>query len=246
MKINQILKFCDKAEDVTTGNEPIYYRIYKKLSSADAAQLQSSKQENLSNLIADCMAVAQDGEPVIYGTKLREKLFPTPSKVIFISHLHAEAVRAKKIKNFIQKKVPGYQCFIDSEVWKYADDAVELLERKLYVSKKVRLSTETHDVIRENLMLTLSMALTEAIRYAAAFVYIPNQEGASPSFMTVSTESPWICQELLVSSLIPEATENSTGLIKESKCELVRFIYEAPVDHLKRATAYEFTKQLMK
>lgn len=222
----------------------IYYRIFRRISAQYRRSLSRIRIDSIVNIVRNCTYRDQNGEVVIDASELKNQLFPAPQRVIFISHLHSDASRAVAIKRYIESILPGYSCFIDSEVWHNVYDAINLLKTEYAFNENGNFSCSDCSPITKNLYLMLSMALMDAIRSSAAFIYIPSGNNDN-TLNSISVDSPWVCQELLTSLLIPEAPIRN--MIYENltkKASPVIFKYRPPVKHLRYGSVGNFIEDM--
>lgn len=195
-----------------TREPQISYRLHQKGCSEWLRGSNSTTPYSLSleRAIVDCVSVTKDS--VTFDTStFSEMVFPTPRNMIFISHAHSEKDIANQIARYIEEKLTSIKpvrCFIDSDYWGSVYRAMDILKSRHALKSKpddlywCMPCTE----ISKNLFMILSMALQKAIRDSLMFLFVPpaDQEETDTDLDTLTTSSPWIAQELLTSSLIPE------------------------------------------
>lgn len=227
-------------KELMTGSIKIKYKIFKRNYSLN--HYDCSKDHDLNDIINWALKEAKKNGYVLDATDLKENLFSAPEKMIFISHLHTQEGKAKRIKQYIEKNFPQYRCFIDSEVWHNVYEAIRLLKVDRAAIKNNLYNCDACEPIAMNLYLMLSIALTEAIKDSAAFIYVSDSKNDSPE--SIFTTSPWIYHELVVSSIVPTFRDAQKILVenfsKSASALGLRFRYEAPVDHLISGTLDEF------
>lgn len=253
-EIDDIVTTCKKRIDnEIIKKESIYYRRFKPSIPNTRNAISTADRRKLHDIILECIIEDSEGNvETIDAVALKRRLFPTTENVIFISHLHQDAIRAKKIKEYMTHELPNYHFFIDSEVWRDVYLTINVLKNRYAPAGDDYYYCNPCTEVTKNLLLILSMALTEVIRSSAAFFYIPDKQNSSLSLNTISTTSPWVCQELLVSSLLPDAEERAKlDLLLEKKGStdtppIPRFNYETPIDHLSKSTVEEFINNMKK
>lgn len=221
----------------------IYYRRFHATVPEMNDDIQEADDRPIPHILSDCVETEDDISVTLNATTLREALFPTPERVIFISHLHSDERRAHSLKRYLEKQLPMYRCFIDSDVWNNVYQVIDELKRTYAPGTKGDFACSPCSDITKNVLLMLSMALTEAVRHAAAFVFLPDKQNSAPPLNTIATHSPWVCQELLVSAMIPNA-ESDKELIKESAVKQVAFLHHAPIEHMKSVFAKDFVDRM--
>ena len=227
------------------NNQTVYYRFNdigcnKWLQNYGPNQ---TRAESLKQALRYAIPTAEGC--TLDADKFSNALFPTPERVVFISHAHENAEEAKALKNYLEDKNSDIQCFIDSEVWGNVYDALRILQIR-FGWRESGLKIDPCNEIARNLFLILSMALTKAIWNCMAFVYLPVEgEDMNDTFIN----SPWIAQELLASSMFPEFNDY---FIKEghemvnASSSYLTFCYRADVSHLKEGTPSELADKLYK
>lgn len=229
---------------MTMNNQTVYYRFndigcnkWLRNNSPDR-----KKAETLEQALLYCIPTEEGCS--LDAEKFSNALFPVPERVVFISHAHENAEKAKALKNYLEDQNSDIQCFIDSEVWGNVYDALRSLQTS-FGRKKGVLTIEPCNEIARNLFLILSMALTKAIWNCMAFVYLPVEgEDMNDTFIN----SPWIAQELLASSMFPEFNDyfikESRETVKASSSYLT-FRYRADVSHLKKGSPAKLANKLL-
>ena len=225
------------------NNQTVYYRFNdtgcKKWLRNNAPD--RKKAETLEQALQYCIPTKEGCS--LDAEKFSNALFPVPERVVFISHAHENAEEAKALKNYLEDKNSGIQCFIDSEVWGNVYDALWSLQIK-FGRREAVFKIDPCNEIARNLFLILSMALTKAIWNCMAFVYLPVEgEDMNDTFIN----SPWIAQELLASSMFPEFNgyfiKESREMVNASSSYLT-FRYRADVSHLKKGSSAELAYKL--
>lgn len=195
------------------------------------------------------LSISQANGELIFDTeKFSSLVFPTPHNMIFISHLSKEVNVAKGVARILEytlSHIHPVRCFIDSEYWGNAYLALDKLQNKYAVENGHYVRLKCNDIAK-NVFAMLSMALQKAIKESMLFLFVPpTGQNTTIDMKTLPIESPWIAQELLTSSLIPEyeplrklACENFSAAAN------VHFTYEAPIEHLSEATVLGLIEQL--
>lgn len=227
----------------------ISYRIFKKLDlksyCEDDEDCEDEEFVDYRDALRSCIVKNDNDEIIVNGNKLQEALFKKDGikDAIFISHLHADVNKARRIKFLLSRSLPQYKVFIDSEIW--SDVYQVIKELKIEYARTSDGKYYKGDIslkIIKNLFLMVAMSLTEVISKSSAFIYISGGEKKSGN--TIATDSPWVCHELLVSSLIPEAPEVPDLILenfaKKASCSDAVFEYEAPANHLQYGNLNEF------
>lgn len=157
--------------------------------------------------MADCLQkYIVDG--VADGTKIKKDWFPEIKADIFISHSHADEKLAKGLAGWLYDTF-GLNCFIDSCVWGYSDELLDMINDEysdrqdkpaggcVYDHKKC--STASKHV---NTMLTI--ALHKMIDKAEV-TFLLNTSNAISKYADVyqqATYSPWIYSEIVCTEIV--------------------------------------------
>lgn len=158
-----------------------------------------------------------DGE-TIDGNQLINEWFPEIKGDIFLSHSHQDEDLAIKFAAWIKKHF-NLNVFIDSTVWKYSDDLLEMIDNK-YCYQPI---TKTYNYKKRNLStshihLMLSTALTNMIDNCECLIFLntPSSISIENSLLegenSGKTHSPWIYNELFISSIIRRKQEREKTL----------------------------------
>lgn len=196
---------------------------------------------SIMHYIDEC--TSQIGNDIqIDASKLEEKFFPTPHRMIFISHRSNNIDAAKEVKTLIENACPKFSCFIDSDVWANIHCILTLLHSKYALNNNGTYDYASCNNITKHLCLILSMALIKAIKDSIYFLYIPSKEENHLDIRSVATDSPWVCQELLTASLLQEPLKllfEDTRFIKKAVMNL-QFKYTADTEHLHTSSLANF------
>lgn len=184
---------------------------------------------------------------IIDGTKLQDDWFPQIKDIdIFISHSHKDKAVALALAGWLHEKF-NLECFIDSCVWGYVDDLLQLVNDEysnrrvdkndggiLYSHKKCN-NASCH----VNMMLNI--ALQKVIDSTETIILINTPNSIKKYDENLSTFSPWIYSEVVCTEIIRKKElleyrkykpkillENFSNENKELKVE-----YNISLEHLK-------------
>lgn len=162
------------------------------------------------------------------GEKLKQEWFPhIGNKHIFISHSHQDVEIAKKL-SFWLKQGLGLDCFIDSEVWKYADDLIEDLKNNSMEERKAA----------SHVYMMLAASLNEVIDKSECVLFLNTKNSISPILKGKSrTLSPWIFSELTTTALIRKKQNQDRYTVPQKTNEsleqkAMNISHKAPLAHL--------------
>lgn len=181
------------------GGKIIDFEKYKEIGRNHLNQQKASCENALINYIINGTAD---------GTKLQDDWFPLVNADIFISHSHKDIDLAQGLAGWLNKTF-GLNCFIDSNVWGYADKLLEEINSK-YSNKRedkegsYLYSHEKCNTASKHVNTMLSIALQKMIDKTEA-TFVLNTENCIKKYEDVytnSTYSPWIYTEIVCTELV--------------------------------------------
>lgn len=130
--------------------------------------------------------------------------FPEVDSKAFLSHSHADERQVKQFAAYLYDKY-GITSFIDSTVWGYADDLINLLNSKYCdgitdESELIKIRNYTSSFA----YILLQSALAKMIDHCECFIFVntPNSIKLPLDLEYPSTRSIWLYNELLMGSRI--------------------------------------------
>lgn len=197
--------------------------------------------KDVVEIIDSCTSHKGDNDVVIDAAALQRKLFPTPHRMIFISHLSDDIGLVRRIKQTIEHYAPNYCCFLDSDLWGNIYKAQSALQNKYAYDTETGLyNLETTNNIAKHLHMTLSMALTKAIKASPFFLYVPTIGDIDEDSEELITKSPWVCHELLISSLLRDFVPLNESVDFVKVAASLGFNYKVNISHLHLANLRNF------
>lgn len=145
---------------------------------------------------------------IVDGTKLESDWFPEIKADIFISHSHDDKDLTSALAGWLYKKF-GIKCFIDSHVWGYVDNLLEMINQE-YSEKRPDSSggyVYSHkkcNIAASHVNMMLCMALQKMIDKTEA-VFVINTESSIRRYEDIyetATFSPWIYSELVCTQIV--------------------------------------------
>ena len=161
--------------------------------------------------------------------KIKGDWFPTIESDIFISHSHKDLDTVEKLATILSKYLE-LRVFIDSKVWKYSDNLVQMIEEKYCVSEK-----SIHDKIVAHVNIMLSSALTKMLNKTECVIFLNSNNSLIPNkyYSSQQTDSPWIYYELFITSLLPVKSPNRTVPFEISnEAQQFQILHTVPLNHL--------------
>lgn len=215
------------------------FEQFKAIGRTYISQRKSKCEENLKNYVLN---------GVTDGTKLADDWFPQIDADIFISHSHKDEDLALALAGWLYNKFE-LKCFIDSCVWGYIDDLLEMINKEyserrpdkeggyVYNHKKCNIAAS-------HVNMMLCMALQKMIDKTEA-VFVVNTENSIMKYGDVyetATFSPWIYSEIVCTQIVRNkelSKYRSQKIIKyamDSTTEInsmYQSAYNISLDHLK-------------
>lgn len=164
------------------------------------------------------------------GTKIEKDWFPKIEADIFISHSHTDENLAKGLAGWLYNSFK-LKCFVDSCIWGYADNLLEMINNK-YSDKE---NTSDGEIIYNhqkcntaskhvNTMLTI--ALHKMIDKAEVAILL-NTKNSILGYRNVykdATYSPWIYSEIVCTEIVRK--KSISEYREEPVCESFLGIYD--------------------
>jgi hypothetical protein len=142
------------------------------------------------------------------GTRLERDWFPLIEADIFISHSHIDENLANGIAGWLNEKF-GLRCFIDSCVWNYSDDLLEMINSEFSNKRKDQdggylYNYKNGNTASKHVNTMLSIALQKMIDKTEATILL-NTDNSIEKYVNVyekSTYSPWIYSEIVCTQIV--------------------------------------------
>ncbi len=189
-----------------------------------------SKKANFKKSIRQLIK-PQDG--ILNGSTIKDVYFPSTTLDgfkydFFISHSHNDEEAAIILAAWLETYY-DCSCFIDSLVWKSADELLkEIDDRYCY-----RKHTKTYDYKKRNFTTShvhaiLSMALLETIKNSKCCIFIESDESISLSNgLRKKTFSPWLYEEIKYMTLFQPTDSTKYFAKTDSLNENFKVKYDA-------------------
>ena len=188
---------------------------------------------------------------IIDGTKVQNEWFPQIEADIFISHAHVDERQACALAGWIYDTFE-LTCFIDSNVWGYSSDLIEIMNAKFSNKRNDEnggylYSHKSCNQVSAHVNMMLSVALQKMIDKAEAVILLntDNSIEVSSGKKMNSTYSPWIYAEIMCTEIVRrkplwvyrDVSQMYHGDSRESLCEQVEsninISYKVQLEHLK-------------
>lgn len=183
----------------SNGNTIINFDNYKEIGENHL----NKQKTNCENALKDYIINGTTD-----GSKLQDDWFPQVNADIFISHSHIDINLAQGLAGWLHQ-IFGLNCFIDSNVWGYADKLLEIINSE-YSDKRLDndggylYSHEKCNVASKHVNVMLSIALQKMIDKTEA-TFVLNTDNFIQKYADVyetKTYSPWIYTEIVCTELV--------------------------------------------
>ena len=142
------------------------------------------------------------------GTAIQDDWFPEVNADVFISHSHKDIDLARGLAGWLNETF-GLRCFIDSNVWGYADDLLEEINSQYSNKRRDQSGGVLYDhqnciAASKHVDTMLTMALYKMIDRCEC-VFLLNTGNSIQRYGDMphdTTFSPWIYSEIVCSQLV--------------------------------------------
>lgn len=181
------------------GNDYATFNMYKELGESHLKDKAIQYQKKIKDYILEGTAD---------GSKLEDDWFPKVEADVFISHSHYDHDLAVALAGWLNSKF-RLRCFIDSCVWGYADDLLDIINAEFSDKRKdtdggVLYNHKKCNTASKHVNIMLCMALQKMIdKVEAVFVInTPNSIDKYKDVYEESTFSPWIYSEIICTQIV--------------------------------------------
>lgn len=203
-------------------------------------QSRESLLANLKNGVLDAAALEQDW-------------FGGIEADVFISHSHDDLGLASKLASILKNEL-GLKPFVDSHVWGYADELLNIIDKEFcWKESRKMFDYQSRNRSTSNVHLMLSAALTKMIDKCEVVLFLNTENSISSKNYVKegeeTTGSPWIYSELITTKFLRKerrnraANENysSKGAMDSVLAKsFPRVSYKAHLSHLTPMEAEDF------
>jgi len=195
-------------------------------------------------IIRERFVLKDDGE--IEVKSIENMWFPNVKCHVFLSHSHHDEDKALILAGYLKEKC-DVDVFVDSCIWKYSNDLLKLLDEHYCKTRFGHYDYSLRNITTTQVHLILNMALAKMINSTECFMFLKtsNSMFRKKDFLVAQTESAWICDELLIASLLARRSKKihrkefrmeHSFSINESFQGIPRFIYDISFMDLKKLT----------
>lgn len=180
---------------------------------------------------------------VLDGQKIMDDWFPKVDADIFISHSHRDDNDIHALAGWLKMNL-GLTSFIDADVWGYCNDLIKEMYKSCYPDTKNNYAIGPYNEITAHVHNMLMSALSKMIDKCECLIFVDSDQSISARETAKKTRSPWIYNELLLSSMIkPRIPQRKAVRIQDSRIILeqrdtfameFRIDYPAVLKHMKQ------------
>ncbi len=166
---------------------------------------------------------------IIDGTKLQNDWFPQINCDIFISHSHKDEDLAIALAGWLYDRFQ-LKSFIDSCIWHYADDLLEIIDNKYCLSSDHSYNYRSRNYSTSHVHMMLNMALMQMIDKTECLFFLNTPNSIDLSDIKTRTLSPWIYSEIGISKMINKHIKRTSIFSKLD--ESLGISYNLDLSHL--------------
>lgn len=179
----------------------IDFSQYQTLGKTHLAAQENTVRNKLNEFVLE-------GTSIPDGTAIQDDWFPEVNADVFISHSHKDIDLAEGLAGWLNKTF-GLRCFIDSNVWGYADNLLEEINSQYSNKREDQFGGVIYDhqsciAASKHVDTMLTMALYKMIDRCES-VFLLNTGNSIQRYGDMphdTTISPWIYSEIVCSQLI--------------------------------------------
>lgn len=178
----------------------------------------------------------------IRADSIENNWFPSVKSHIFLSHSHADEDKAMELSGYLKEKC-DVDVFIDSCIWGYSDDLLKCLDNDYCKTRRNQYDYKRRNITTTQVHLILNMALAKMIYNTECFMFLKTSNSVlmKKGISSKETDSPWICEELLMSSIISRRSKEAhrggdkfNHSIFEATRSFPQFIYDIDFMNFKK------------
>lgn len=208
------------------------YKLYgKKQSLSINESLQPAMEKYL------------DVNGVLSGQRIMDDWFSQVKADVFISHSHRDDDDVHGLAGWLYQNF-GLVSFIDADVWGYCDNLIKKMDEE-YSTKNGKLDYASIRQTTAHVHVMLMSALSKMINKTECLFFLDSDQSISARDTVLKTRSPWIYNELLISSMIkPQVLTRKKVRIQDSRLILERREFAATEMQVDYPVAYKHMKSI--
>ena len=181
---------------------------YKHCGKRQSLAMQKSLKPGLENYL--------DVKGVLNGQRIMDDWFGQVKSDVFISHSHRDDEDVHGLSGWLYQNF-GLVSFIDADVWGYCDDLIKDMDQS-YSIKNGKLDYSSVRESTAHVHVMLMSALTKMINQTECLIFLDSDQSISARDTVYKTRSPWIYNELLISSMIrPQNINRKSVRVQDSR-----------------------------
>jgi len=139
---------------------------------------------------------------IIDGKELQKIWFPGIDARIFISHSHDDEAKAMQLAGWL-KHTFNINSFIDSCVWRYANDLLKILDNDYCFNKGDNTySYKKRNFSTSHIHMMLATAISSMMAKTECLIFLNTPNSITINEDTLTTQSPWLFLELSIYQII--------------------------------------------
>lgn len=211
----------------------------------DKYRLYGQKQsKEIKEKLAPGLSTYMNVNGILDGQRIMDDWFSQVKVDVFISHSHRDIKGVYALSGWLYWNL-GLTSFIDSDIWGYCDDLIQEMDRSYSTKTDGSLS---YDRIREttaHVHVMLMSALAKMINKTECLFFLDSDQSISARDTSLKTRSPWIYNELLISSMIkPQEIKRQQCRIQDSRLLFERREFSATEMIIEYSVAYKHMKTI--
>ena len=208
------------------------YKLYGKKQSSEMVE---AMKPGLTQYL--------NAKGVLDGQKIMDDWFKQVDADIFISHSHRDDDDIHALTGWLKSNF-GLTAFVDADVWGYSNDLIKEMYKSCYPNTKGNYDSGPYNEITAHVHNMLVSALAKMIYKCECLFFVDSDQSISARDAAMKTRSPWIYNELLLSSMIkPRTPQRKAVRIQDSRILLeqrdmsateFQIDYPAQLKHMKQ------------
>ena len=184
-----------------------------------------------------------DVKGILNGQKIMDDWFGQVKADVFISHSHRDDEDVHGLSGWLYQNF-GLVSFIDADAWGYCDDLIKDIDQ-VYSIKNGKLDYSSIRESAAHVHVMLMSALTKMINQTECLIFLDSDQSISARDTIYKTRSPWIYNELLISSMIrPQSINRKSFCIKDSRILLEQRTFSATEMSIDYPAVFQHMKDL--
>ena len=193
------------------------YKIYGKKLSAELAKAMKPDLTQYLNT-----------KGVLDSQKIMDDWFKQVDADIFISHSHRDDEDIHALAGWLKMNF-GLNAFVDADVWGYCNDLILEMDKAYVPCRNGVYDYSIHNDVTAHVHIMLMSALAKMIDKCECLLFVDSDQSISARDAALQTSSPWIYNELLLSSMIkPCPPHRKVVRIQDSRLVLEQREYTVP------------------